>query len=85
MIKRERESILKIFDDAKWFEGKHIEDNSQSNLRSFVAQKQSISERLEKYFQVHYLSRDQVLRYDMNQKESDFSIQYVKWGRSFPR
>ncbi len=74
-----------IFDDAKWFEGKHIEDNSQSNLRSFVAQKQSISERLEKYFQVHYLSRDQVLRYDMNQKEFDFSIQYVKWGRSFPR
>jgi hypothetical protein len=42
--------ILKIIDDAKRFEGKLIEDNSQSNLRSFVAHKQSISERLEKYF-----------------------------------
>jgi hypothetical protein len=55
------ESVLKIIDDAKWFEGKLIEDNSQSNLRSSVAHKQSISERLENTFQVPYLSRDQVL------------------------
>ena len=45
--------------EAKWFEGKHIEDNSQNNLRSFVAHKQSILKRLERYFQVHYASRDQ--------------------------
>jgi hypothetical protein len=50
------DSILNIIDDAEWFEGKLIEDNSQSNLRSFVAHKQSISERLEKYFQLHHLS-----------------------------
>ena len=54
------ESILKIVGEAKWFEGKLIEDNSRNNLRSFVAHKQSILERL-KYFQVHYLSRDQIL------------------------
>ncbi len=59
------ESILKIVGEAKWFEGMLIEDNSQNNLRSFVAHKQSISERLEKYFQVHYLSRDQILLYDI--------------------
>jgi hypothetical protein len=66
------ESVLKIIDDAKWFEGKLIEDNSQSNLRSSVAHKQSISERLENTFQVPYLSRDQVLIYDMDSKGVPF-------------
>lgn len=66
------ESVLKIIDHAKWFEGKLIEDNSQSNLRSSVAHKQSISERLENTFQVHYLSRDQVLIYDMDSKGVPF-------------
>jgi hypothetical protein len=66
------DSLLKIIDDAKWFEGKLIEDNSNSNLRSFVAHYQSISEKLEKYFQVHYLSRDQVLIYDMESKGVPF-------------
>ena len=83
--KDERTDIsLNIIDDAKWFEGKLIEDNSQSNLRSFVAHKQSISERFGKYFQVQHLSRDQLVLYDMESKESAFSRQYVKWGRTFP-
>jgi hypothetical protein len=49
-----------------------IEDNSQNNLRSFVAPKQSIPERLEKYFQVHYLSRDQILLYDIESRGVPF-------------
>ncbi len=79
------DSILNIIDDTKWFEGKLIEDNSQSNLKSFVAHKQSISERLEKYFQVHYLSRDQVLRYDTESKGVRFFNTVCEMGRSFPR
>lgn len=49
-----------------------IEDNSQNNLRSFVAHKQSITERLEKDFQVHYLSRDQILLYDIESRGVPF-------------
>jgi hypothetical protein len=77
--------ILKIIDDGKWFEGnegKLIEDNSQSNLRSFVAHKQSISERLEKYFQVHYLSQDQVLLYDMESKGVPFFKTAYEMGKN---
>ena len=73
--------IFRIIDDAKWFEGKNMEDNSQGNLRSFVAHKQSISERLEKYFQVHYLSRDQFLRYDMESKGVRFFNTVCEMGK----
>ena len=62
------DSILNILDNANWFEGKLIEDKLQNNLRTFVAHKQSISERLETYFQVHRLSQDKVLLYDMVSK-----------------
>ena len=76
--------IFRIIDDAKWFEGKNMEDNSQGNLRSFVAHKQSISERLEKYFQVHYLTQDQVPLYDTESRGIPFSRQHMKWERTFP-
>ena len=80
--KDERTDIsLNIIDDAKWFEGKLIEDNSQSNLRSSVAHKQSISERLENTFQVHYLSRDQVLRYDTESKGVRFFNTVCEMGK----
>jgi hypothetical protein len=68
------DAILKIFDDAKWFEGTLMKDNLGENLRSFVAHKQSISKRLETYFQVHRLSQDQdqVLLYGMESKRVPF-------------
>ena len=48
-------------------EGTLMKDNLGENLRSFVTNKQSISEGLEEYFQVHRLGqdKDQVLLYDM--------------------
>ena len=77
------DSILNILDNATWFEGKLIEGNLQDNLRTFVAHKQSISERLETYLQVHRLSQDKVLLYDMVSKGFLFSRQHMKWGRTF--
>jgi hypothetical protein len=61
------DASLKIFHDAKWFEGTLMKDDLGENLRSFVAHKQSISEGLETYFQVHRVSQDedQILLYDM--------------------
>jgi hypothetical protein len=51
-----------------------MKDNLGENLRSFVAHKQSISKRLETYFQVHRLSQDQdqVLLYGMESKRVPF-------------
>lgn len=68
------DAILKIFDDAKWFEGMLMKGNLGENLRSFVAHKQSISEGLGTYFQVHRLSQDQnhVLPYDMESQGVPF-------------
>lgn len=65
-------SILSILDNANWFEGKLVEDKLQENLRSFVAHKQSISERLETYFQIHRVNQDQFLLYDMVSKDFPF-------------
>jgi hypothetical protein len=79
---KKTDSILKIIDDAKWFEGKLIEDDLQSNLKSFVAHKQSISERFENYFQVHYLSLDQVLIYDMESKRLPFFKKVYEMGKN---
>jgi hypothetical protein len=76
------DSILKIIDGAKWFEGKLIEDDLRETLRSFIAHKQSISERLEKYFQVHRLSQDQVLLYDMESKGFPFFKTAYEMGKT---
>jgi len=64
--------ILNILDNARWFEGRLIEDTLQVNLRTFVAHKQSISEKLETYYQMHRLSEDKVLLYDMISKGFPF-------------
>jgi hypothetical protein len=78
------DAILKIFDDAKWFEGTLMKDNLGENLRSFVAHKQSISKRLETYFQVHRLSqdRDQVLLYGMESKRVPFFETEYEMGKN---
>jgi hypothetical protein len=75
-------SILSILDNAKWFEGKLVEDKLQENLRSFVAHKQSISERLETYFQVHRINQDQFLLYDMVSKGFPFFKTSYEMGKT---
>jgi hypothetical protein len=75
-------SILNILDNANWFEGKLIEDRLQDNLRTFVAHTQSISERLEIYFQVHRLSQDKVLLYDMVSKGFPFFKTAYEMGKN---
>lgn len=76
------DSILNIIVNANWFEGKLIEDGLQNNLRSFVALKQSISERLKKYFQVHHLSREQGVLYDMESKGVPFFKTAYEMGKN---
>ena len=76
------DSILNILDNATWFEGKLIEGNLQDNLRTFVAHKQSISERLETYLQVHRLSQDKVLLYDMVSKGFPFFKTAYEMGKN---
>jgi len=76
------DSILNILDNATWFEGKLIEDKVQKNLRSFVAHKQSISEGLQIYFQVHRLSQEQVLLYDMVSRDVPFFKTAYEMGKN---
>jgi hypothetical protein len=76
------DAILKILDNTKWFEGTLMKDNLGENLRSFVAHKQSISEGLETYFQVHRLSQDQVLLYDMQSQGVPFFKTAYEMGKN---
>jgi hypothetical protein len=59
-------------------------DNLGENLRSFVAHKQSISEGLEEYFQVHRLGqdKDQVLLYDMQSRGVPFFQTAYEMGKN---
>jgi hypothetical protein len=61
-----------------------MKDNLGENLRSFVAHKQSISKRLETYFQVHRLSQDQdqVLLYGMESKRVPFFETEYEMGKN---
>ena len=76
------DSILNILDNANSFEGNLVEDRLQNNLRTFVAHKQSISERLEIYFQVHRLSQDKILLYDMVSKGFPFFKTVYEMGKN---
>jgi hypothetical protein len=75
-------SILNILDNARWFERKLIGDVSGYNLRTFVAHKQSIAEKLETYFQVHHLGQDKVLLYNMVSNKLPFFKTAYEMGKN---